>query len=299
MMNLTRPMLIALLVLTVAGTAGAQSAASDDPFGSAAAKVNIQVYRPTNVPAEFTLGSLQAVTNPSDVLMATYYSADDRQIHIMQTTPEGLECPDCATVEVDGTPCPYSREDTSDGYALVDLTVIKGKTAVLLGLRQKNLDTTKALLVLRPIAEGMEVVQPQAGSPVTGKQSAIREAAGGADFAVYAPEDLPQYFYLKTVAYSPAGLAEDGEMATPEQLLITYASTTKQITVLVQPPGAFQMKESAGRSKVTVRDWKGLAWKEDKQAALALDAGDAMILLTGNVQQSTLLSVARSLERVR
>ncbi len=299
MMKLTRLVLIALLVLAAAGASDAETASTADPFASASAKLKIQVYRPTNVPAEFALGSVQAVTDPADILMATYYSADDRQIHIMQTTPEGVECPGCATVEVDGIPCPYSREDSSDGYALVDLTVTKGKTAVLLGLRQKSLETAKALLLLRPIAEKLELVQPQAASGAAGKQSAISEAAQRAGFAVYAPDKLPQSLYLKTVAYSPAALAEDGEIATPEQLLITYATTAKQITVLVQPPDAFELKESAGRSKVTVRDWKGLVWKEDKQAALALDAGDAMILLTGNVQQNTLLSVARSLERVR
>lgn len=288
-----------LLIACATASVQAQTATAEDPFAAAAKRTTLQLYRPAAPPEGFVLGSVELIPEPSEMLVATYYSEEESQLHLMQTTPEGMDCPDCPTIEVGGSPSPYSREDSSDGTALVDLTVIKGKTAVVLGLRKKGLDTSKALLVLRDVAEKLIRVEASPGNADKKNRTALQDAAARASFAIYAPEQLPQFFYLKTVAYSPPGLAADGQMATPEQLAITYAASAKEINILVQPPDAFALQQAGEKTRVVVRGWEGLVWREGSQQTLALDAGDAMIVLTGNVQQSTLVSVARSLSRVR
>lgn len=271
-----------------------------DPFAAAASRTKLTLYRPVPAPEGFTLGDVQLVTTPEDVLMISYYHSDGREVFIMESSPEGLDCPDCRTIEINGSPAPYEETKGEDGSAMVDVTVVRDGTALVVGIRGKaGMSTNDALLTLRKIAEAMQKVEaprlPSASNPETkGRRDGLREAAAQAGFPIYSPETLPQYFYLKTVAYTPKGLASDGKLSTPEQLLITYAAGKKEIHLLLQAPGAFDMSQIAGkRSKIG--QWAAVIGQGSGQPVITLDLGDCLAVLSGDVQMTTLQSVARSL----
>ncbi|MEI6915552.1 MAG: hypothetical protein WCL39_10505 [Armatimonadota bacterium] len=268
-----------------------------DPYVAASQKTSLQLYQPSEIPDGFVLGELQLVTDPDTMIMATYYNSDGRRIIIMQSSPEGLECPDCSTVDVDGVSSPYETIKQDDGMTLTNLTVTLGKTAVVVGLLRKTGGSVNdALLSVRPVAESLQKVGAGARSkPVNDASQGLKDTARQAGFPVYIPKHLPAFFYLKTAAYTPSGLASDGTMGTPEQLVITYAAGQKEIHLALQPPGAFDLKDVGGRS-AKILSWPASITTREGEVSIALDLGKSMALISGNVSVTALVAVAKSLQ---
>lgn len=264
-----------------------------DPFASAASRTKLAVYAP-EMPEGFVLGGVQLSSGAPEMLMASWYHSDGRQIHIMQTSPEGLDCPTCETIDINGTPSPFDSYTAEDGDNVVDLTVVRGGTGVLLGLKGKNVAKNDALLVLRKVAESLKKVEaaPAAVKPSDGA-AGLAEVAKQASFPLYTPSWLPEYFHLATAAHTPAGLAQEGELGTPEQVIVTYAGPNKSISVVIQPKGAFELSGRVatigGRRSQIERDQSGVAVK--------VDCGDAVVVVSGDVAESTLVKLVRSLKK--
>ncbi|MCC6484249.1 MAG: hypothetical protein IT209_05315 [Armatimonadetes bacterium] len=297
-------MALAQLFVPAAGAAGSESAAvAPDPFISAASRIGLPLYRPATIPEGFAFSDLQLVTAPEDMLIVTYFSNDGREITLMESSPEGLDCPDCPTIDIAGSPAPYEVSKSEDGATLVDLTVTREGVAVMIGLRGKaGMTTNDALLTLRTVAESLQKVKPGTGaSRVDDSQkpvpAGLRDAAQQASFPVYEPAKLPEYFYLKTVSYTPKGLASDGKLSTPEQLLITYAAGAKEIHLLLQPAGAFQMSAIAGH-RLQIDGRAAVLASGSTGPVLTVNLGQCLAVLSGGVQPATLQSVARSLRLI-
>lgn len=300
-MNVRIP-LLALLALGVTLSLSLGVSAADDPFAAAASKVPFPVYKPSSLPQDFVLGSVEVSADSSAdaCLLAMFNNPNGAALMLMETAPGGLDCPECEKVQVAGGDAYFETRTESDGNCVSDLTLQLGKTAVVVGLREKQGREKTALLAdLKRFAESLQKLEAIAGTPdhQRSAQTGLSEVTRQADFPVYTPVWLPAYFNLDTVSYTPAEPATDDTPAHPAQVLISYAGPDgKTIQVIVQGPGTFSLPSGSDTRTVSVKGWRGALTRDGRMLSLALDLKDAMVVMAGSVQESTLMRAAGSLK---
>lgn len=279
--------------------ATAQEALTRSPFQAAAEKAGVTVYQPGWIPDGFLLANVQLLELPDATIVAEFTHPDGRGLFFMQTGPEGAECPGCQSVEVSGARAFYDQYKTEDGSVVLDLTLLREGRALLLGMRGTDIDTGRSLPDLVKMAESLQSVS--AGSvpaePRDRIAKAMAEAAAQASFPLYIPAWLPEFFVLESIAYSPPGLVEAGEARTnPEEIAISWLGPpAKRIRVLVQPPGSFVIP--TGKDAFKIGNWQAGYIRGKDSLAIAVQTPDASILFSGDVMESTLLKVARSVKK--
>lgn len=297
---LLRMMVCLLLALAAPVVAQAQEAAQADPFASAAEKSSVALYRPGFLPDGFSMGGVQLVTGPDELVVADYFS-EGSSLHIMQSAPEGLECSDCPTTDVNGVSGYYEiLEDAEAGMKVVTLTWVQDSTGISLALvGEEDQPVQSALDVLKKVAAGMELVASPGGvSANSSPEGALKDAADRAGFPVYVPSWLPQYFVLDSVAYAPEGMVEEEGKLSPEQVTLVYKDSIKQVRILIQAAGTLALPTGTQVKTTRVQNWPSALRTGPDNPSLTLNAPDASLVLAGNVQPETLTRMAQSLKRV-
>lgn len=294
----------------VDSTAGVGTAA--DPFLSAAGRLSFQAVQLSPPPAGFTLGSVQLLGEPPEALLATYYSEGGDALYLLESEPEESDCPECPSIVIEGRNVPYEVMQEGGDNKVVSMSLIRGSTGVSLALQSG---------AARPVSEMLDVLKraaaaltPLTAVPGSGAAtgSPLKAAAEAARFPVYAPQWLPQYFLLKTATYSPGGpsggagaespatIPGTGEAAgvPPEQVILTYGDSQKVLTVLIEAPRTSGLPSGRQARPVRIGSWKAVTWTDAGGTSIIIDTRDALVCLSGSVQNDTLLKVARSLKKM-
>lgn len=290
---------LALLTALANISATALEPPTRSPFQAAAEKAGVTVYQPGWIPDGFLLANVQLLELPDPTIVAEFTHPDGRGLFFMQTGREGAECPGCQSVEVSGARAFYDQYKTEDGSAVLDLTLLRDGRALLIGLRGEEIDAARNLPDLVKMAESLQPVSAGSVSaePRDRATNALAEAAAQASFPLYIPDWLPEYFVLESIAYSPPGLVEAGkERTNPEEIAISWLGPpAKRIRVLVQPPGSFVIP--TGKDAFKIGNWQAGFIRGKDSLAIAVQTPDASILFSGDVMETTLLKVARSIKK--
>lgn len=290
---------VCLLMAIAAGPGLSQEASARDPFQAAAEKAGVTVYQPGWIPDGFLLANVQLLELPDPTVIAEFTHPDGRGLFLMQTGPEGAECPGCQTIEVSGRQAFYEQYRSEDGQSVLDLTLVQNGRAILIALRGAGVEATTSLADLVKTAESLRPVAAgnAPGNPKERQKRAVAEAAAQASFPVYMPDWLPEYFVLESISYSPPGLVEaDSERTNPEEIAITWQGPpAKRIRMLVQPAGSFLVP--TGKDAFKIGNWQAGYIRGKDSVAIAVQTPDANLLVSGDVMESTLLRVARSVKK--
>ncbi len=298
-MGLVRLLAVLLLASAAASVAGAPPASQEDPFSAAAARAAFPVLAPASAPPEFVLAGVELIGNPPDTLLATYHAPDGRSLFLMEGDPEGLACPDCRETVAGAWKASYRADRAEDGSRLLSLVFVADATGVSIGLRDDGtLPESEALRLLQDFGASLRPAA-RGEAPAGTANEPLLEAARKASFPVYAPAWLPRYFTLKSISYLPPGGSDEGGESRDEQVALVYEDSLKSISLAIRGPGRVALPSGQGARKVAVGSWPAVLLESEGRRLLVISAGDASILLTGTVQEDTLLRVARSLRPLR
>ncbi|BCW97868.1 MAG: hypothetical protein KatS3mg024_0695 [Armatimonadota bacterium] len=287
--------LVSFLVL-VAGAGNNTAAAGNDLFAAASARATFPALEPSAIPAGFALAGVELLGNPPDTLVATYHAPDGRSLFLMEGDPDGLTCPECRETTVGTRKASYRVDQAEDGSRLLSLVFVMDRAGISVGLRDDgSASEADALSILREFAASLQPVVAAAAR----QKDPLEEAARQASFPVYAPSWLPQYFTLKSVTYTPAPDTTSTDQGLDEQVTLVYEDPVKTISLAVRGAGRVKLPSGPGTRKLSAGGWPAAIQETEGRRLLVVSTGDASIVLTGTVQEDTLIRVARSLRRVQ
>lgn len=283
-------------LLFAAGTSTDTAVGGNDLFAAASVRATFPVLEPSAIPAGFVLAGVELLGNPPDTLVATYHAPDGRSLFLMEGEPDGLSCPECRETTVGARKASYRLDRAEDGSRLVSLVFVVDRTGISAGLRDDgSLPEADVLSILREFAASLQPVMAAA----VREKDPLQEAARQASFPIYAPSWLPQYFTLRSVTYTPPPDATGSEQVLDEQVTLVYEDPVKSISLAVRGPGRVKLPSGPGTRKLTAGGWPAAVQETDGRRLLVVSTGDASIVLTGTVQEDTLIHIARSLRRVQ